>query len=81
MGEDPGRLRFSKQTFTQAIPLGFVGKIGKTNGFYGDDAANGGVLSTVDDAGRAAPELIQDSVPTDLRHAADAILTGQPIQA
>ena len=45
MGENSGGLSFAEETLTQAIALRFVGKVGEANGFYGDNPANGWVLS------------------------------------
>ena len=58
MGQDSGRLGLAKQALPQAAALGFVGEIGQADGFDGDNAADGGILSPVNDPCRTASELV-----------------------
>ena len=47
-----------EQTLAQAVAFGFVGKIGEADGFYGDNPADGGILSPINDPRCTAPELV-----------------------
>ncbi len=58
MGEDAGGLGFAKQAFAQPVAFGFVGEVREANGFYGDNAADGGVLSPVNDSRCTASEFV-----------------------
>src|SRR2546430_2662199 len=68
MGKHAGRLRFTKEPLAQTLTLGLVGKVQQPNRFYSDDAADGGILSPINDPGRTPSKFILYSVSADLFH-------------
>ena len=78
MREHAGGLSLSKQPLAQPLPFRVVGKIRQTNGFNGDNPADGGILGAINHPGRSTAELVQNPVSADLIHADTAILSGRP---